>query len=143
MDHFKDLVDLVGVAALFGLVGVVMLAVGFVVVDVLTPGNLRSQIWDDGNLNASVVVGSALLGFGIIVVASIRAAADDWAVGLLDTAVYSALGIALFAVTFLIIDVLTPGRLGETLMSEKFHPAVIVTAVSNFVISVIIAAAIF
>ena len=32
MDHLKDLVDLVGVAAMYGLVGLVMLIVGFFVV---------------------------------------------------------------------------------------------------------------
>ena len=46
------------------------------------------------------------------------------------------------AVTFLVIDVLTPGRLGELVVHEETHPAVWVQAVAHLGVAIIIAASI-
>ncbi len=44
--------------------------------------------------------------------------------------------------TFLVIDALTPGRLGEILVQPESHPAVWVQAIAHIGVAIIIAASI-
>ena len=139
----SDVFGEVGVAATYGLVGLVLMAVGFVLVDVLTPGNLRDLIWVERNRNAAILLASNLLGVGIIVATAIAASQGNWGEGLLSTAAYGILGLVLMAVSFVVLDVFTPGKLGELLVEEERHPAVYVNAASHIAVSAIVAVAIF
>ena len=71
------------------------------------------------------------------------AALSSLVVGLVDTAAYSLFGLFVFSITFLVIDLLTPGKLGDTLIEDRFHPAVIVSSVSNIAIAIVISSAIY
>lgn len=142
-ESLRELIDLIGVAAGYGGVGLIMLVIGGFVIDVLIPGKLREQIWIERNLNGAVFLSSAIFALAIIVAVSIRSASDDLVVGMIDTAAYSLFGIFVFSVTFLVIDVLTPGKLGDTLIEDRFHPAVIVSSVANIAIAIVIAASIY
>jgi uncharacterized membrane protein YjfL (UPF0719 family) len=142
-DSLRELMDLIGLAAAYGGVGLIMLVIGGIVIDILIPGNLRQQIWVDRNLNGSIFLSSAIFALAIIVVIAIRSASDDLVVGLVDTAAYSLFGLFMFSITFLVIDLLTPGKLGATLIEDNFHPAVIVSSVSNIAIAIVIAASIY
>ena len=46
-DSLRELMDLIGLAAAYGGVGIIMLVIGGIVIDILIPGNLRQQIWVD------------------------------------------------------------------------------------------------
>ena len=139
----SDVFGEVGIAATYGLVGLVLMALGFVLVDVLTPGNLREQIWVQRNRNAAVLLASNVLGVGIIVATAIAASQGNWGEGLLSTAAYGILGLVLMAVSFVVLDVVTPGKLGEIVVEEAPHPAVYVNAASHIAVSAIVAVAIF
>jgi len=139
----SDVFGEVGIAATYGLVGLVLMAVGFALVDVLTPGNLREQVWVQRNRNASVLLASNLLGVGIIVATAIAASEGDWAQGLFSTGAYGLLGLVLMGLSFVIIDVFTPGQLGAILVEEEAHPAVYVSAAAHLSVSAIVAVAIF
>jgi len=139
----SDVFSEVGIAATYGLVGLVLMAVGFVLVDVLTPGNLRELIWVQRNRNAAILLASNLLGVGIIVATAIAASQGNWGEGLLSTAAYGILGLVLMAISFVVLDVFTPGKLGELLVEEERHPAVYVNAASHIAVSAIVAVAIF
>jgi uncharacterized membrane protein YjfL (UPF0719 family) len=130
-------------AAAYAGAGIVVLILGGILVDLLLPGQLRDQIWIDRNTNCSVMLSSALVGIGAIVVASIRAASDDVATGVFDTLIFGGLGFVLFTIGFFVVDLLTPGKLGDTLAEDRFHPAVVVSATVNVVIGVIIAFSIY
>lgn len=130
-------------AAAYAGAGIIVLILGGILVDLLLPGQLREQIWIERNMNCSVMLSSALVGIGAIIVASIRAASDDVATGVFDTLIFGGLGFVLFTIGFFVVDVLTPGKLGDTLAEEKFHPAVVVSATVNVVIGVIIAFSIY
>lgn len=132
-----------GVAAAYGLVGLVLMALGFVLVDALTPGNLREQIWLERHLGAALLLASNLLGVGIIVTTAIRASEDGIVAGLVSTAVYGVLGLVLMGVSFLALDAMTPGRLGTLIMEERAHPAVWVSGASHLAVAAIVAAAIY
>ncbi|MPZ80315.1 MAG: DUF350 domain-containing protein [Actinophytocola sp.] len=138
----SDVFSEVGIAATYGLVGLVLMAVGFALVDVLTPGNLREQVWVDRNRNAAVLLASNLVGVGIIVATAIAASEDDWGVGIVSTLAYGLLGLVLMGLSFVVIDAVTPGKLGAILMEEQPHPAVYVNGASHLAVAAIVAVAI-
>ncbi|MET7965862.1 DUF350 domain-containing protein [Micromonospora sp. NPDC005305] len=126
----------------YGVVGVALMAVGYVLVDLATPGKLHELIWAERNRNAALLLASNLAGVGIIVVAAIAASADDFALGLVGAAAYGILGLVIMAASFLLLDMATPGKLGEILVDPEPHPAVWVSAVVHLATGAIIAAAI-
>ncbi|MFB8249450.1 DUF350 domain-containing protein [Streptomyces sp. NPDC001046] len=138
----SDIVNGLGRATAYGGLGLVLLVLGIVLVDVLTPGKLGRQIWEQRNRNAAVVLSSALLGIGGIVFTSIWTTYDAFGKGLLSTAVFGLLGLVMMAVAFLVVDLITPGRLGEVLVQEEPHPAVWVTASCNVAVAAILSASI-
>ncbi|MFE9694171.1 DUF350 domain-containing protein [Micromonospora sp. NPDC005806] len=126
----------------YGVVGVVLMGIGYVLVDLATPGRLNHLIWTERNRNAALLLASNLAGVGIIVVASIAASEDDFVLGLIGAAAYGILGLVIMAAAFMLLDLATPGRLGELLVDPEPHPAVWVSAVVHLATGAIIAAAI-
>ncbi|MEV8127338.1 DUF350 domain-containing protein [Streptomyces sp. NPDC085944] len=137
-----DIVNGLGRAAAYGGLGLVLLVLGIVLVDLLTPGKLGRQIWEQRNRNAALVLSSALLGIGGIVFTSIWTTYEDFGKGLVSTAVFGLLGLVMMALAFLVVDLITPGRLGATLVEPEPHPAVWVTASCNLAVSAVVAASI-
>lgn len=133
--------DLVAALA-YGVVGIALMALGYVLVDVATPGRLRDLIWAERNRNAAVLLGSGLVGTGVVVVAAIVASDGHLARGLISTAAYGLLGLALMAVSFVLLDAVTPGKLGDVLCDPQPHPAAWVSAAAHVGLAAIIAAAI-
>ncbi|HEX2301788.1 MAG TPA: DUF350 domain-containing protein, partial [Pseudonocardiaceae bacterium] len=74
-----------GAAAAFSAAGLALMALGFALIDLLTPGNLREQIWLHRNRNATVLVSFNLLAVGIIVTSAITASEDAVLAGLVST----------------------------------------------------------
>ncbi|MER5886448.1 DUF350 domain-containing protein [Streptomyces sp. NPDC001941] len=138
----SDIVNGLGRATAYGALGVVLLLLGFFLVDLLTPGKLGRQIWQERNRNASVLLSSALLGIGGIVFTSIWTTYDDFGKGLASTAAFGVLGLVLMALAFLVIDLVTPGKLGATLVEQEPHPAVWVSASCNLAVAAIVSASI-
>ncbi|MFE2878139.1 DUF350 domain-containing protein [Streptomyces roseus] len=138
----SDIVNGLGRTSAYGALGLVLLILGIVLVDVLTPGKLPKQIWEERNRNASVMLSSALLGVGGIVFTSIWTTYDDFGKGLLSTAAFGLLGLALMGLAFLVLDWVTPGRLGAIVVDPQPHPAVWVTASCNLAVAAIVAASI-
>lgn len=133
--------DLVAALA-YGVVGIALMALGYVLVDVATPGRLRDLIWVERNRNAAVLLGSGLVGTGVVVVAAIVASDGHLARGLVSTAAYGLVGLALMAVSFVLLDAVTPGKLGDVLCDPQPHPAAWVSAAAHVGLAAIIAAAI-
>jgi uncharacterized membrane protein YjfL (UPF0719 family) len=143
MDYLRDLASDMGIALLFGLVGIVLLVVGYKVIDLLTPGDLGRQLCEDRNRNAGVIVGSGVLSIGIIVTSAIVAADGDLGKGLGQSAGFGLVGILLLAVAFTVIDLITPGKLGDIVMGEEGdEPMVLVTGAALVSVGAIVAAAI-
>jgi uncharacterized membrane protein YjfL (UPF0719 family) len=132
---------LIGAIA-FTALGVLLLLGGFFLADWLTPGPLRHQIWSERNRNAAVFLSSALLGVGAIAFTSIVTTYTDFLTGFVSTAVYGVLGLLLMAGAFYLLDLLTPGKLGEILVDPQPHPAVMVSAAANLAIAAIVCASI-
>ena len=138
----QNLVTDLLVTLAFGVVGVVLMGVGYGLVDLATPGKLHELIWAERNRNAALLLTSNLLGVGIIVVAAIFASDNDFTLGLVGAAAYGIVGLVIMAAAFLLLDAVTPGRLGELLVDPEPHPAVWVSAAVHLATGAIIAAAI-
>ena len=142
MDYWQDLATELGAGLLYGLVGIVLLALGYRLVDLLTPGHLGRQLCEDRNRNAGVIVAAAMLAIGIIVTSAIIASDGDLEKGLGQSAGFGLVGIALLGVAFVVVDLLTPGKLGEILMGDEHEPMVYVTGAALISVGGIVAAAI-
>jgi uncharacterized membrane protein YjfL (UPF0719 family) len=138
----SDIVNGLGRAGTYGVLGVILLILGIGLVDLLTPGKLGKQIWEERNRNAAVLLSSALLGIGGIVFTSIWTTYDDFGKGLASTAAFGVLGLVMMGLAFLVLDLLTPGKLGATLVDTEPHPAVWITASCNIAVAAIVSASI-
>lgn len=130
-------------AVAYGVIGVLMMALGYLLVDLATPGKLRELIWVQRNPNAALLLVSGLLGVGIILTTAIAASSNDLVLGLVGTVVYGLLGLLMMSLSFLLIDAFTPGKLGTELSSPDMHPGTWVSATAHVVIAVLMAAAIW
>ncbi len=77
-DPMSDIVNGLGRAGAYSALGLVLLVLGIFLVDMLTPGKLGRQIWQERNRNAALVLSSALLGIGGIVFTSIWTTYEDF-----------------------------------------------------------------
>ena len=121
-----DLLSGAGRSIVFGLVGIGLMAVGYLLIDVLTPGRLRDLIWVEKNPNASLLLAANQLGIASIVF----------------TAIFGIIGIAIMGLAFLVLDWMTPGKLGEVICTPERHPGALVSAASHFGAALIVCACI-
>ncbi|WP_067491116.1 DUF350 domain-containing protein [Actinomadura hibisca] len=132
-----------GALLAYGVLGVLLMALGYLVVEITTPGKLGEQIWVERNRGAALVLAAKLLGVGAIVTTAIVSSEDDLGAGLLSTSVYGVLGMVLMVVAFYLLDLLTPGKLGATIVQDgTLHPASWVVAAADLATAAIVAAAI-
>ena len=84
-----------------------------------------------------------MISLGLIVVSAIIASDGDLAEGLGQAFGFGIVGIVLLAVAFALVDLVTPGKLGESVMGEDGHePMVYVTSAALVSVGGIVAAAI-
>jgi uncharacterized membrane protein YjfL (UPF0719 family) len=134
----------IGYAVAYTGVGIALLVLGFYVLDLLTPGHLGRHIYENRSLNAAITLAAGFLGQGLIVFATIWTnATSGFGLALLYTVVFGVLGVVLQAVAFLVLDLISPGRLGEHLVDDTFHPASVVSAAAQLAVAVIIVASIW
>jgi uncharacterized membrane protein YjfL (UPF0719 family) len=142
VDFLNDLAfDLLSGLA-YGALGLVLLALGYGAIDLLTPGRLSDVIYRERNWNAAAVVASGLVAIATINVTAIITSHDDLDKGLAYSGAFGLLGIVLLAVSFVILDKFTPGELGEIVCAPERHPAIIVTVANHVAVGAIVAAAI-
>lgn len=142
MEDLKDLAEGLLSGLGYGLLGMLLLAVGYKVLDALLPGDLSTLIYTDRNTNAALVVASAMVALATIVTTAIITSDDEFLKGLGDAAGYGLLGVVMLTMAFLLADRLTPGALGTICTDREPHPAVYVTVASHLAVGAILAAAI-
>jgi uncharacterized membrane protein YjfL (UPF0719 family) len=141
-DTLNDLLNGLGSAAAYSVVGLLVLVAGFVAVDLATPGDLRRQIWHDRNRDLVAVLASGLVANTMTVVVAILTSDDDLGKGLVDAAGYGLLGVVLIGLVFRVVDLMTPGDLGEMVAHDDHHPAVWITVVTHLAVGAVVAASI-
>jgi uncharacterized membrane protein YjfL (UPF0719 family) len=58
-------------ASIFGIVGVVLLIVGYYLWELVTPYNVRKELQENQNVAVAIVVASFIVGMAIVVAASL------------------------------------------------------------------------
>ncbi len=143
MEFINDLAfDLVAGLA-YGVVGIALMLIGYKVIDLLTPGDLGDLLVTHRRRDAGLIVGASTLGIGLIVSVAILTSEGDLTRGLAESAGFGAIGIALMGASFVAIDRVTPGSLGQIVSDEHEDPA-LAYVIAAFLLAVagIIAAAI-
>ena len=134
----------IGYAVAYTGVGLALLALGFLALDLLTPGHLGRHIYEHRSTNAALVLAAGFLAQGAVIFAAIWTnATSGFGTALLYTVVFGILGVVLQAVAFLLLDLITPGKLGEHLTDREFHPAALVSAAAQLAVAAIIVASIW
>ena len=104
------------------------------VLDLLTPGHLPTQVWEEANPGAAVVSAAGALSVGLIAFATIWLnAAAGFGTALAYTVVFGVVGVALQGLGLLLLDLLLRRRLGHVVVgrgpaSGRLHPGVFVIA---------------
>jgi len=138
-----DVLNEIASGLLYGALGVALLALGFFVIDVLTPGKLGDLICEHRNKPAAIVTASGLVAVGAVVTTSIASADGSLGEGLAETAAYGAIGVLMLGVAFVVIDLMTPGRLGDIVVDDEHEqPIVYVIAAALLAAGAIVSAAI-
>lgn len=139
----NDILQESGATLAYGALGIALMALGYLVVEVTTPGRLSHQIWTEANRGAALLLSAKLLGVGAIVTTAIVTSDNDLGQGLVDTAVFGGIGIVLMVIAFYLLDVVTPGKLGATLVGgSAIHPAGWVVAAADLAVAAIVAGAV-
>jgi uncharacterized membrane protein YjfL (UPF0719 family) len=128
-------------AILYFIVGVFVLAAGFMLVDLLTPGNLRHMVFVERRPNAVAVASGMYLALAIVVVSAIVASSSELGQGLVDAAVSGLVGVLLQGVALVVLEIAVPGRFRDLIADERLHPAAIATAVTLLAVGGVNAAA--
>lgn len=115
-------------AILYFLVGIAVLTAGFVMVDLLTPGDLRRMVFVERRPNAVAVASGMYLALAIVVGTAIVASSAELGQGLVDAAVYGIIGVLLQGAALVVLEVAVPGRFRDLICAEQLHPGAIATA---------------
>lgn len=136
----SEFIDNIGITLAWLGIAIALMGLGFIVVDVLTPGSLRKQV--SQNLNAGLLVGGKMIAVGIIVFAAVWTAPDALDEGLVEAILYSVLGLITSALMFLAVDAVLPVHLRHLVNEERFDPATCVAVGAEVGLALVIAAAI-
>ncbi|GAB3494314.1 DUF350 domain-containing protein [Nocardiopsis coralliicola] len=126
----------------YGILGMLLMAAGYALVDLLTPGKLHRLIWTERNPNAALVLGANTVGVAMVVATAIFVSTGGLAEGLVLAGVYGLVGLLLMGLSFLAIDLITPGRIGEVVTHATLQPAAWINASAHVSVALVVAAAI-
>jgi len=132
-----------GYAVAYTAVGLVILAIGYYVLDLLTPGRLSTVIWEQRSLSASIVASLGLIGLGGIVFTSIWTnAGSGFGSDLGWTVAFGVVGVLMQAASFFLLDLATPGKMGDIVCEPGFHPAALLIGAMQIAVALIVVASI-
>jgi uncharacterized membrane protein YjfL (UPF0719 family) len=126
---------------LYFLVGTAVLILGFIVVDVLTPGKLRQQVFIDRRPNAVVLACANYIALAAVIISAITNSYSKLGQGLVGVAVYGLMGVVLQGIAILSMHFVIPGDFHEHIDEPELHPAAFATAVMLLAVGGVTAAA--
>lgn len=129
----------IGTLAYFALAAVI-LVVGFVILDLITPGKLHELVFVHHLPNAAVITVAQQVSIGIIVVTAVLTSSDNLTQGLIETAVFGALGLVIQVIVMALLEVFIPGRFRDLVEDPKLRSGAVVAAVILVVVGAVNAA---
>jgi hypothetical protein len=131
----------VSAIALYTILGVALVVLGFFVIDWTTPGPLRTLVMA-GRPNAAAIAAAGVVSIALIVVMTIYSSSGNLIQGLVGTLVFGVLGLVAQALCVRLIGLVTGIDIGAVLAAERFVPEALVVVASYFAFALIIAIAI-
>ena len=123
------------------LVGTTVLIIGFAVIDVLTPGNLRQLVFVDRRPNAVILACANYIAVAAVVICAITSSYRQLGQGLIGVAVYGLIGVVLQGIALLTLHFVIPGDFHEHVDEPELHPGAFATAVMLLAVGGVTAAA--
>ena len=131
----------VGAIVSYAVLGLVLVMLGFAVLDLTTPGTLRRLV-RDGKPNAVAVSASGILAVALIVVFAIYSANGRLAEGLIAATAYGLTGIVALMIAGRIAEQVLGVDVGELLAAETLRPQAWAVAVTHLALGLVIAVSI-
>lgn len=129
----------IGTLAYFALAAVI-LVVGFVILDLITPGKLHELVFVHHLPNAAVITAAQQISIGIIVVAAVLNSSDNLGQGLIETAVFGGLGLVIQVIVMALLEAFIPGRFRDLVEDPKLRSGAVVASVILIVVGAVNAA---
>jgi uncharacterized membrane protein YjfL (UPF0719 family) len=154
------MLESLGATLVYAVMGLGMLVLGYVLIDLLTPGHLgRALVGDMGSIGdvadgerrgrgpsygAAVILSSSILANGLVIFTALWTnVAAGLGTAVLWTLVFGGLGLVLQAVAFVLVDAVVPGKLADVIFEhDRVHPAAWVMASAHLSVAGIVAASI-
>lgn len=133
------LTGITGTLAYFVLAAVILI-VGFVILDLITPGKLHELVFVHHLPNAAVITIAQQVSIGIIVVTAVLNSSDILTEGLVETAVFGVLGLVIQVLVMVLLEVFIPGRFRDLVEDPKLRSGAVVAAVVLVVVGAVNAA---
>jgi uncharacterized membrane protein YjfL (UPF0719 family) len=123
------------------LVGTAVLIIGFIVVDVLTPGKLRQLVFIDRRPNAVMLACANYIALAAVIISAITNSYSQLGQGLVGVAVFGLIGVVLQGFALLSLHFIIPGDFHEHIDEPELHPAAFAVAVMLLAVGGVTAAA--
>lgn len=123
------------------LVGTAVLIIGFIVVDVLTPGKLRQLVFIDRRPNAVMLACANYIALAAVIISAITNSYSKLGQGLVGVAVFGLIGVVLQGIALLSLHFVIPGDFHEHIDEPELHPAAFAVAVMLLAVGGVTAAA--
>ncbi|MFC4005083.1 DUF350 domain-containing protein [Prauserella oleivorans] len=136
-----DLARGIGAIALYAIVGLLLMLLGFYAIDLTTPGKL-SELVRRGLPNAVIITASGMVSMAFIVVIAIWTSSADLTEGLITSLVYGLIGIIVQVAAVRMLEWVTRIDVRSTVESDKFAPASFVVAAAHVALGLVVAVAI-
>jgi len=115
-----EIIESAAQTLLYGVVGLVVIAAGFLTLDLVTPGKPYHVVWTDRNRGAAILLGSQSVAVGLVIMHAIEASESEQGLGhaLISTLLYGLAGVLVMTVVGIVIGVVTPGRMGAVVLDD-------------------------
>ncbi len=123
------------------LVGTAVLIIGFIVVDVLTPGKLRQLVFIDRRPNAVMLACANYIALAAVIISAITNSYSKLGQGLVGVAVFGLIGVVLQGIALLTLHFVIPGDFHQHIDEPELHPAAFAVAVMLLAVGGVTAAA--
>ena len=131
----------VAAIALYAIVGLFLVVVGFYAIDLTTPGKLRDLV-REGKPNAIIVSSTGMLSMAFIVVLAIYSSSGKLSEGLISSLIFGLVGIVAQVVSVRLVELVTGIDIGGVLRTDRYTPEVLVVAGAHFALGLVGAVAI-
>ena len=122
--------------------GGILLVVGYLVLDLVTPGRFTRLLREDGSANAAALAIGNLTGVTTVIATAGVSSPDETVDGVVSMAGYGAIGVAAQAALLVALSAGLRGDVGKLLVTPELHPLSVVVATASVALGVVTAVAV-